>query len=331
MKNTALFRTIVQVPPLPSRMSLGSRILCAGSCFAETIGEKLAGFHFNACVNPSGALFNPASLAAMLCKLDTGELYTESDLFFEGGLWRSWDHHGRFSAASAAECLSVINTALTRGADAVLNCDVLIFTFGTAFVYRLRENGHVVANCHKQSQDLFTRELLSIQGIVQEYFGVFKRIFEQRPSIQCVVTISPVRHLREDPHENFISKSTLACAVHELQKAFPKIYYFPAYEIMMDDLRDYRFYEADMAHPNKTAREYIWERFVESCMDETAQRFIEDFGPVQSAMRHTVMQGGEGAQKFGRAMLENVGELETKYPGISLARERDYFSTLCSN
>jgi hypothetical protein len=324
------FRTVIDVQEMPERISHHDHILCAGPCFAETMGKRLRDFRFDACVNPSGPLFNPASIAALLRRLDLQEPYTETDLFESNGLWHSWDHHGRFSATAPGGCLSAINAALAAGSRAFKNLDVLMLTFGTAFVYRLGATGKVVANCHKQPSGLFERALLTVRDIVDEYTRLFSYVYEFYPDVRCIVTVSPVRHLRDDPHENLVSKSTLVCAVHELEKAFPGLYYFPAYEIMMDELRDYRFYDADMAHPNEIAIEYLWEKFVEACVDEDSTKFIKDYEPIRNAMEHEVVNRGESVKRFGSEQLERAQELEKKYPDISFEKEKKYFTTLCS-
>jgi hypothetical protein len=328
MMDVPLFRTVVDVPKSPAGIAHGQRILCLGSCFAENIGDKLVENRFNACVNPAGALFNPLSIAACIRRLADARPHTEDELFHEDGLWHSWDHHSRFSDASREKCLGRINEKFSEGVESLRNLDVLILTFGTSFVYRLKETGRVVANCHKQPQEMFSRELVSIQDIVNEWSKIIKDLFVHHPKVRCIITISPVRHLRDDPHENLVSKSTLACAVHELEKAFPNLYYFPAYEIMMDELRDYRFYEKDMAHPNEVAIEYIWEKFVNACLEEKSRQFIRDYAPIREAMGHRVMRGGEAVIKFGREQLEIIQKLEKKYPGIPLDKEREYFRDL---
>jgi hypothetical protein len=271
-------------------------------------------------------LFNPASIAALLRRLGSPEPYSIKDLFFADGRWCSWDHHGRFSASSPEESLALMNAGLEQGAAAFKNCDVLVLTFGTAFVYRLVKNGNIVANCHKQPQNLFTRELLSVAEIVDEYTRVFNNVNDLRPDTRCIMTISPVRHLRDDPHENLVSKSTLACAVHELEKAFPRLYYFPAYEIMMDELRDYRFYEKDMAHPNEVAVDYLWDRFVDACVDEKSRQFIGEYEQIWSAMAHRISQPGDAAKEFARAQLEKVHELAKRYPEADLGPAAEYFA-----
>jgi hypothetical protein len=328
MTDIPLFRTVVDVPKSPAGIAHGQRILCLGSCFAENIGERLREFRFNACVNPAGALFNPSSIAACLGRLGQARPYNEDELFLDTGLWHSWDHHSRFSGASKEECLGNINEKFSEGIESLRTLDVLILTFGTAFVYQLTENGRIVANCHKQPDSLFTRKLLSVEEIAGECKEILGQVYRARPKCLCIATISPVRHLRDDPHENLVSKSTLACSVHELEKAFPKLYYFPAYEIMMDDLRDYRFYDKDMAHPNEVAIDYIWEKFVGACVDEKSRQFIRDFAPIREAMGHRVMKGGEAAKKFGQEQLEFIRGLEKKYPGIPLDKEKEYFRAL---
>jgi hypothetical protein len=330
MTSLPLFRTIVDAPGSPARVSHSDSILCLGSCFAETIGDKLVENRFNACVNTAGALFNPLSIAACIRRLADARPYTEDDLFHDGGLWHSWDHHSRFSSTTKEECLNAVNRQFAAGAESLKNLDVLILTFGTAFVYRLKETGKVVANCHKQPQNMFHRELVSIKVIADEWITLLKYIFQHHPKARCIITISPVRHLRDDPHENLVSKSTLACAMHELEKAFPKLYYFPAYEIMMDELRDYRFYKKDMAHPNEVAIDYIWEKFVNACVDEKSRQFIREYEKIKAAMAHRVSGGGDGVKKFAREQLEIVRKLEKKYPGISFTGEKEYLLKLGS-
>jgi hypothetical protein len=331
MTDIPLFRTVVDVPKSPSEIAHGQRILCVGSCFAENIGGRLKAFRFNACVNPTGILFNPFSMAKALSRLFRQEPYVEKDLFFADGVWRSWDHHGRFSAASKEECLKTINAGFEEGGEAVKHCDVLILTFGTAFVYQLTENGKIVANCHKQPDGLFTRKLLSVEEIVRECKEILGRVYRARPQCLCVATISPVRHLRDDPHENLVSKSTLACAVHELQKEFSRLYYFPAYEIMMDELRDYRFYEKDMAHPNEVAIDYIGEKFVNACVDEKSRQFIGEYEKIKNAMAHRISQHpSEETKKFAREQLGLISGMEKEYPGVPMDKEREYFSGLYS-
>ena len=330
MTDIPLFRTVVDVPQSDIQMAHRQSILCLGSCFAENIGDKLVENRFNACVNPAGALFNPLSIAACIRRLADARPYTGDELFHDDGLWHSWDHHSRFSSTTKEECLNAINRQFIAGAESLKDLDVLILTFGTAFVYRLKETGRVVANCHKRPQEMFTRELVSVQNIVNEWSKMIKDISAHHAKARFIITISPVRHLRDDPHENLVSKSTLACAVHELEKAFPKLYYFPAYEIMMDELRDYRFYEKDMAHPNEMAVDYIWEKFVNACVEKKAREFIKEYEPVKNAMGHKVMKGGKEAEKFGREQLEIVQKLEKKYPGIMLDEEKRYFAGLYS-
>jgi hypothetical protein len=328
MTDIPLFRTVVDVSKSPAGIAHGQRILCLGSCFAENIGNRLREFRFNACVNPTGALFNPSSIAACLGRLGEARPYNEGELFFDKGIWHSWDHHSRFSSASREECLGNINEKFSEGIESLRILDVLILTFGTAFVYQLTENGRIVANCHKQPDSLFARKLLSVEEIVRECKEIMGQIYRARTKCLCIATISPVRHLRDDPHENLVSKSTLACAVHELEKAFPKLYYFPAYEIMMDELRDYRFYEKDMAHPNEVAIDYIWEKFINACVEEKSRQFIRDFAPIRDAMGHRVMKGGEAVKEFGREQLEIIQKLEKKYQEIMLDEEKKYFRSL---
>jgi hypothetical protein len=302
-----------------------------GSCFAETMGALLTDFLFNACVNPFGILFNPASIASGLKRLAERAPYAEQDLFFSSGLWHSWDHHGGFSAASCDDCLAKINAHFFKGCDAFRTCDVLILTLGTAVAFSLRESGRIVANCHKQPAAQFDRRLLSIEEIVKDLAEVLGRLYSLRPGCLCIATVSPVRHVRNSAHENLVSKSTLVCALHELEKAFSRLYYFPAYEIMMDELRDYRFYKEDMTHPADVAIGYLWERFMEACLDPGSRQFVREWEPVRKAMGHrTTQQSDDATKAFALSQLDAIRDIAGRYPEADVGPALEYFNGLSS-
>jgi hypothetical protein len=326
------FRTVVDAPK--SRLSINHThtILSLGSCFAETVGGLLHENLFKACVNPFGIVFNPASIAAGLRRLASERMYTNEDLFFADGQWRSWDHHGSFSAASVEACRNRINASFEQGCKALRTCDILMLTLGTAFAYVHTQTGAVVANCHKQPATLFTRRLLSIEEIAAQLKESLERLFASRPDCMCIATVSPVRHLRNCAHDNLVSKSTLVCALHKLEEAFPQLYYFPAYEIMMDELRDYRFYDRDMAHPASVAIDYLWERFVAACVEARSARFIAEWEPLRKAMNHVVSETAGGAtREFARMQLDRLRAIGAKYPEVNLAPAVEYFTGLASN
>jgi hypothetical protein len=326
------FFTPVDAPKSSSQISHNHTILCIGSCFAETMGGLLEERLFKACINPFGILFNPASMAKSLQRLQSRQSYSEEDLFCADGLWRSWDHHGSFAVTSVAECLNAINARFQQGCKALAHCDVLVITLGTALAYVHSKTGAIVANCHKQPSSLFTRRMLSIEEIVLDWSSVLTRLFAERPNCSCIATISPVRHVKNGAHENLVSKSILVCALHELQKSFPRLSYFPSYEIMMDELRDYRFYGRDMAHPTDVAVDYLWDRFVESCVEEKSKLFIQEWESVRKAMHHHVSgRYAEATQDFALAQLQTISLLTKKYPEINFEKAAGYFSGLMSS
>lgn len=258
-------------PPLKGRQGLvshASPVVMLGSCFTDNVGARLSAEGFDALVNPCGTLYNPASIAQTLLEVLYERPYTEADLFEHDGAWHSHMHHSRFSGPDPAAVAAAINAAHAATAQALARADVLIVTFGTAYIYRLADDGRVVANCHKLPASTFRRERLQPQQI----FGLWKKILREltarRPDMKVIFTVSPIRHRADGLHANTVSKATLHLAVERLTEEMPQTaIYFPAYEIMMDDLRDYRFYASDMIHPSEVAIDYIYDIFRQSFMD----------------------------------------------------------------
>ena len=291
--------TRIDIPESEWKMNAGAKVLLVGSCFADEIGEKMVRGGFDAMVNPFGTLYNPASIAASLlralsekevalprsCEFPTVEaslptsstsvgrhrrrrLVDVDDVVFEdteAGIWHSWMHHSSFSSADLAELVARINRTTHEVADFLRGAEVLIVTLGTAFIYRLKETGMLVANCHKQPDSLFQRERLSAYDIVDQWQMLLQLLESVNPNLKVIFTVSPIRHKRDGYHVNQISKGILLQAVDEMVDG--KCSYFPSYEIMMDELRDYRFYADDMIHPSAQAVEYIWQRFQDTYFD----------------------------------------------------------------
>jgi hypothetical protein len=313
------FRTVVQVEPAKAKIALRQRLLCLGSCFAEHIGGRLRENCFGTCLNPTGILYNPASIVCALRRLWEGRPYDKSELFEHAGLWRSFDHHSRFASAEPEACLKLINDSLQEGHHCLRHCHWLMLTFGTAAAWFQPENpARPVANCHKLPQANFRRRMLAVPEIVESVQGLLETLSLALPQVQILLTVSPIRHLRSDAHENLVSKSRLVLAVDELSRRLENVHYFPAYEIMMDDLRDYRFYERDMVHPSEAARDYIWERFAQTFLDDEAQAFLADFAPVLRGARHRWQQPNPQAMEaFTRRQHERISRLVNKYPGVN--------------
>ena len=257
--------TRIDIPQLEWKMKPGARVLLMGSCFADEIGEKMVRGGFDAMVNPFGTLYNPASIAVNLLRaLSEKEVPMLGNVVFEDveGVWHSWLHHSSFSSVDVATVVARMNETTHRVADFLRDADVLIVTLGTAIIYRLKETGMLVANCHKQPDSLFVRERLTAYDIVDQWQMLLQLLESVNPKLKVLFTVSPIRHKRDGYHVNQISKGILLQAVDEMG-----VEYFPAYEIMMDELRDYRFYADDMIHPSVQAVEYIWQRFQDTYFD----------------------------------------------------------------
>ena len=240
-----------------------------GSCFTDNIGGCLLGGGFPACVNPCGTLYNPASIASALLDILYERPYTRDDLFQHEGLWHSWSHHSRFSGPDPDAVAEHINKSQAEALKALSKASALFITFGTSWIFRLTEEGRVVANCHKKPATLFQREMLNTQKVYGLWKKMLRELQARYPALKTVFTVSPIRHLADGAHGNQASKSTLLLAIDQLTQEFKDTsLYFPAYEIMMDDLRDYRFYAADMLHPSPVAVAYIYDKFCESFMTQ---------------------------------------------------------------
>lgn len=265
------FRTIVQ--PLKGYQGLVSHeqpVVMLGSCFTDNIGGCLLGGGFPACVNPCGTLYNPASIASALLDILYERPYTRDDLFQHEGLWHSWSHHSRFSGPDPDAVVEHINKSQAEASEALSKASALFITFGTSWIFRLTEEGRVVANCHKKPATLFQREMLNTQKVYGLWKKMLRELQARYPDLKTVFTVSPIRHLADGAHGNQASKSTLLLAIDQLTQEFKDTsLYFPAYEIMMDDLRDYRFYAADMLHPSPVAVAYIYDKFCESFMTQS--------------------------------------------------------------
>lgn len=320
---TSLFRTVVPVKKSLAPITHKSTILSIGSCFAETIGTLLATHRFRCMVNPSGILFNPGSIADLLERLMRKEPFDRDDLFLHQGVWKSFSHHSHFAGSDPVQTLGSMNGSFLTSASAIDNLDFLMVTFGTAAVYFHKDLKKIVANCHRLPHDTFERRLLSIDEIVARYTGMFSSLFEKKPSLQCILTVSPVRHLRDDPHENSVGKSRLIAAVYELEQLFPRnIGYFPAYEIMMDELRDYRFYDADMAHPNDLAITYIWEQFCKARIEERSVSFIREFEPIVKSKEHRINNKNSAETiEFLKDLKVKIDALRKRFPEIDIGAD----------
>lgn len=304
------FRTELIVAPSARKLSLRTPVLTAGSCFAEVIGRKIKRYKVPALVNPFGTIFNPVSLAHLLTTaLNPKPEYT-GEVVQRDGLWLAYDFHSSLAAHSRAELVTRIEQTLQQTGDFLREADTVILTFGTAVGYTHRATGTLVANCHKIPQAQFAKRFLTAAEITAA-FSQFQETFHQiNPSARIILTVSPVRHLKETLEGNSVSKSILRVACHELTEHYKNVDYFPAYELLLDDLRDYRFYQPDLLHPTSVAEEYIWDKFKATYFDESFQQFAVEWDSIQRALAHEPFHPASVShQNFLRQLLARLEKL----------------------
>jgi hypothetical protein len=327
------FRYEFAIKKLPQPITHQHRLLLIGSCFTENIGEKLDKYKFYTLQNPHGILFNPVSVAEAVTDYIEKKEYTESDLFHLNEAWHSWKHHSRFSGITAEEALQKINTSIAGAHVFLKDTDCLLMTLGSSWTYALTaeaigsKQGQVAANNHKAPSSWFHRRLLTTEEVLQVLDNVLHRLFDFNAKLTVIFTISPVRHLREGVIENNRSKAVLIQAVHHLVDKFDRLYYFPAYELVIDDLRDYRFYAEDLVHPNYFATQYVWEKLVDACMDEETRRLMEEIHAINLAYQHKAFNSSSEQHKnFLQRFYQKTVKLQEMYPFLNLQKEISYFS-----
>lgn len=322
-----MFRTELSLPVSDWKISHESQMLSVGSCFAENIGGRLLEAKFPLILNPFGIVYNPISTVGVLNDLIDNQQFTEEDIFFHKERWHSFSHHSRFSHSDENICLEQINTAVETGHKQFRQTDVLLITLGTAHVFFHKNLKRVVNNCHQLPANDFERRLLHVNEISRSLAGTFKLMKILRPNIRIILTISPVRHLRDGLTESKLSKSILRVAADELCETFNFVDYFPSYEIMLDDLRDYRFYAPDMAHPNEVAVDYIWQKFSNTYFDEPTKQLIEQTQKLRQAMQHRPFNPDSEAHKtFLAKHLHITKDIKKAHPHLNMEDELDYFS-----
>ena len=320
------FRTKIDIPKYSFGISHNDKCLFVGSCFAENIGNQLAATKIPTSVNPAGILYNPISIRESILNALSDKKYTSDDVFLSGGTWNSFDFHSRFSNVDKAKCIESINSATEMLKSQLETANVMFVTFGTAYIYELAETGKIVCNCHKQPEKCFNRRLLKVSEIVDVWSDCIEKIMAKNPNIRIVFTVSPIRHWRDGAHQNQISKSTLHLAINELNAKLGNTAYFPAYEIMMDELRDYRFYAADMVHPSETAVQYIWERFGETFFSEQTNAMIARIGKITAAANHRPLNPQSDAYKaFCNHNLAEIECIKAEIGEVDFSDEENLF------
>ena len=311
------FRTEIDVKPLAEGVNYGAKIFALGSCFAESISERLQRAKFSVATNPFGVLFNPFSIAGALERLDGARNFAVCDITAGRDGYFSFDAHSSLNGKSHTEAFANMNRAVAQGSKALHDADWVILTFGTAWVYE--REGRVVANCHKQHAAEFSRRRLSVAEIVERYSRLFEGALRDK---KVILTVSPVRHIGDGLQENSVSKAILRLAVEELVAKYENVNYFPSYEILIDDLRDYRYYADDLAHPSNMAVEYVWERFCNAVMTEDTRAKLPQVEQIVAAAEHRPFNPDSEAHKtFCRKMLAKVNMM----PEIDFSLEKSVF------
>jgi hypothetical protein len=317
----------LDIPKLAQPITYTDSILLVGSCFTEHMSERLEQHKFNILSNPHGILFNPLSVAYSLDSYIHHKLYTKDELFYLNEIWNSWDHHSRFSNINPIAALAGINQSQDKAADFIIQADWIMITLGTAFQYYLKETNQPVANNHRAPAQWFEKRLLAIDEITEAITATLEKLFVANPKVQVIFTISPVRHIRDRVIDNNRSKARLIESVHDVCRHFEQVHYFPAYELVIDILRDYRYYDIDFVHPNYLATEFVWEQFVRSSMDEETQTIMQLVQDIVIARSHRPrFAQTEAHRKFKESYMAKTIELMNRYPFLNLTEELDYFS-----
>jgi hypothetical protein len=311
--------TEVEIPSYPFQLDHRSPILMMGSCFADEVGRMLERYLFPVCINPFGVTYNPLSVLGGIKALMEKEAYGYEDLDYHHGLWFSFDHYTRFSHPDKKQVLQGINQQFQNAKSFLESASFLILTWGTAWVYRHNERDRVVNNCHKLPAGEFNRHRLTPKQVIKPYEIEFGTLFKRYPGLKVLLTVSPVRHLKDGAHGNQLSKSTLLLAAQSLEERFPDhCFYFPSYEIVMDELRDYRFYGSDLVHPSETATRYIWEKLQHVLIHKESKQIIRELEPVIRMRAHRPIHShGIAHQKMVEQMENRISELRKKYPDIA--------------
>ncbi|WP_320815268.1 GSCFA domain-containing protein [Flavobacterium sp.] len=312
------FTTKIPISKRNSLINYNSKIVSLGSCFAENISEKFEYYKFQNNVNPFGIIFNVVSLERLIKRSIHKEYYTEKDIFYHNDLWHCYEVHSELSNPNKEAFLNELNLLIDSTNKQVTESTHLIITLGTSWIYRNIRTNNVVANCHKVPQKDFNKELLSVEAIEQSLQNIISLVHAVNPNCSFIFTVSPVRHIKDGFVENNVSKAHLISALYcAFDFQLSTFNYFPSYEIMMDELRDYRFYAEDMLHPNQVAVDYIWERFSESCIAEESHSIMNEVAEIQKGLAHRSFNpDSENHQKFLHNLEIKKTNLAQQFPQI---------------
>jgi hypothetical protein len=324
-------RTTFTINTSKCRISYNTPVMFIGSCFASEIGSKMVEGKMTVLINPSGVVYNPVSVSNTIDLILENRIFTEDDLYKYKGANLSFLHYTDFTSEDASRVLNKINSATKKANRFLKQARFLFITFGTARVYRFKENDKIVSNCHKLPASLFSREILTVEEITSAWFEILQRLHSYNNDLRVIFTISPVRHWKDGAHGNQLSKSILFLAVEKLLEHQNVEGYFPAYELVMDDLRDYRYYAEDMLHPSQTAVDYIWKAFSDCYFDTETVTLWKEVYSITKARNHRFLSDSPaGKREFANNILKKISAIEKKIPGTDLNEERSYFLELIS-
>ncbi len=313
------FTTKIPIQKSNFQIDYSSKIVLLGSCFAESMGKKFQYFKFQTTINPFGIIFNPVSLEKLIRRCVENRQFTENDIFLHNELWHCFEVHSELSNLDKNTFLNSLNELIDVTHQQLNNATHIIITLGTSWVYRNIEANEIVANCHKVPQKQFTKELLTIEETEKSLKNIISLVHSVNPNCNFIFTVSPVRHTKDGFVENTLSKAHLITAIHKTFSKHPSpITYFPSYEIMMDELRDYRFYAEDMLHPNQTAIDYIWIKFFENYISKSEFGLMNEICTIQKGLKHRPFnKNTESHQKFIADLKTKMTTIQKKLPFIS--------------
>jgi len=308
-----MFRTEITPSPSKQKISLKDGVICLGSCFAENIGLRLVENKFTALVNPGGIVYNPLSIVKLVNLALSDGLPTDNSYVQQEGVFYNYDFHSRIAALSKDELEEKIRNLMSELRDSLQKAKWIILTLGTSLIYKKKEDEQIVANCHKVPSANFVREMLTQKQILHSFSKTYEQLILINPTVNILLTVSPVRHLKETLELNSVSKSILRIACDTLSREFDNVHYFPAYEIMMDDLRDYRYYDRDLLHPSDVALDYIWEKFSLTYIDKDTRDFLKTWDQIKKDIQHRPFNAGTEAHKsFLQKLMQKLKEISNQ-------------------
>ncbi|WP_435413373.1 GSCFA domain-containing protein [Psychroserpens mesophilus] len=304
-------------PQQHNQIDYHSKIGLIGSCFSEYMAEKFEYYKFQKFDNPFGILFHPLAIEQLLLNAVNKKQYSEADIFLHNEQWHCFEAHSKLSRRLKEDVLNALNTRISATHDFLKEASHIVITLGTAWAYRLIETDTFVANCHKVPQKKFLKELLSVEAISESLEAIISLVRSVNPQVSFIFTVSPVRHIKDGFVENTQSKSHLISAIHQVVEPRQQLYYFPSYEIMLDELRDYRFYNDDMLHPNALAIQYIWERFHQIWISEESNKTMQDVDQIQKGLKHRPFNvESEAHQLFLQNLKIKQADLQSQFHHI---------------